>query len=227
EVITGTNVYKENYRLPDNAPEFIQIKPAYSGVGLNMGVLISPLPIWRLGLLLRSPQLIAVDEDFSGSEYVSDSYTYDIRSSYSGSLGTSLGFGPLLVTGNLSWSDYSQIKFESDLEDTQGVGIDFGINDTLRREYASVLTYAAGVELLLPLMNIKVRAGYRRDPPITRDPSASVIQHTLALGGSVVPVPQIKLDLAVNLTTWEVDLGSLGAERTMAVQGWLNLSYRL
>ncbi|MEE9162215.1 MAG: hypothetical protein V3U35_04500, partial [Candidatus Neomarinimicrobiota bacterium] len=48
EVITGTNVYRENYRLPDSAPEFIQIKPAYSGVDLSLGVLISPLPVWRL-----------------------------------------------------------------------------------------------------------------------------------------------------------------------------------
>lgn len=230
EVIMGSNVYTENYRRPDSAQEFIQIEPAYTGVGLSMGVLISPLPVWRLGLLLWSPRQIAVDEDFAGSEFVQDTYEYDITSSYSAHLGTSLGFGPLLVTGNLSWFDYSQIRFDSHLVvtvDSQDVSIDFGINDTLRREYAAVLTYAAGAELLLPLMNIKLRAGYRRDPPITRNPSADAITHTIALGGSVVPVPQIKLDLAISLTTWERDLGSVGTERTLAVQGWFNLSYRL
>ena len=51
-------------------------------------------------------------------------------------------------------------------------------------------------------------------------------QHTFALGLSVVPVPQVRIDAAYSLTTWERDLSSDTLEATSAGNVIVNLVYR-
>ena len=213
-VTTGMNV---------DTSAYVSIAPEYSGVGLSLGILLAPLPVWRIGFLLRSPQEISVEEEF-------DDISYKTRANYYFRLGSSLTLGPVLVSGDLSWFDYSQIRFESDLVDiidSFEVSIDNSINNTLRTQYASALGYAAGVELLLPLINAKLRGGYRYDPPIQLQSPSKMIQHTLALGLSVVPMSQIKIDATYSLTTWQRDLSGDVREETYAGNVMVNLIYRL
>jgi long-subunit fatty acid transport protein len=206
-ITQGENEYTE-------WPDFLQISPSYTGIGLNLGILLAPLPVWRIGLLLRSPQGIRVDEEFSDTSVtIWPTYEYKTRSSYSLRLGSALNLGPLLISGDMFWFDYSQIRFESDLYDGTTL-IDIPINEALRSEYASTLGYAAGVEFLLPAINAKLRAGYRNDPAINRDTPSKMNQQTIAFGFSAVPVQQVKLDATYSLTTWERDLEQAREETT-------------
>ena len=234
EVFTGHNKYTENSAFftgsVQDSTDFVRIEPSYSGVGLNLGVLLAPVPRWRVGLLVRSPQKVAIKEEFSATGISPDNYNYESLASYSLRLGSSLTAGPLIFSGDMIWFDYSQIRFKSnlvDLIDSAEVPIDIGINDTLRNQYASTVGYAVGGELLVPFMNLKLRAGYRRDPPIMRESFPRMIQQTVALGMSVVPVPQIKIDLAVNFTVWQRKLNDGSSELTTAAPGWLSFAYRL
>ncbi|UCH11381.1 MAG: UPF0164 family protein [Fidelibacterota bacterium] len=206
-ILHGENEYTE-------LPDFLQISPSYTGLGLDLGILLAPLPAWRVGLLLRSPQSIRVDEEFSDtSDTIWPASEYKTRSSYSLRLGSALNLGPLLISSDVFWFDYSQIRFESDLYDGT-THIDIPINETLRSDYASALGYAAGAEFLLPGINAKLRAGYRYDPAINRDSPAEADQQTLAFGFSVVPVQQVKLDATYSLTTWERNLVQAREETT-------------
>ncbi|MBA7474613.1 hypothetical protein ES707_09967 [subsurface metagenome] len=227
DILAGKNIYTEDIDfLTVDSSDYVYITPKYSGVGLSLGVLLAPLPVWRIGFLLRSPQEISVEEEFtdnSGEEW--PTYEYKTRATYYFRLGSSLTLGPVLVSGDLSWFDYSQIRFESELYDST-IHIDVPINNSLRSQYASALGYAAGAELLLPLINAKLRGGYRSEPPISRASPAGETQHTIALGLSVVPVPQVRIDAAYSLTTWERDLSEGEREETIAGNVIVNLVYR-
>ena len=234
DILTGKNVYTENNTYltgsTDDSSDYVCIEPEYSGVGLSLGLLLAPLPEWRIGILLRSPQGIEVKEEFSdNSGQTWPTYEYKTRATYYLRLGSSLTIGPILISGDLSWFDYSQIRFESDLVDiidSAKVPIDVSINGALRSQYAPVLGYAAGAELLLPGINAKLRGGYRCDPPINRDSPAKMTQRTFALGLSVVPVPQARIDATYSLTRWERDLSDGWREETSASMATVNLVYR-
>lgn len=234
DILTGKNVYTENNTYltgsTDDSSDYVCIEPEYSGVGLSLGILLAPLPEWRIGLLVRSPQEINVEEDFAdNSGETWPTYEYKTRANYYFRLGSSLAIGPLLLCGDLSWFDFSQIRFESDLVeiiDSVEVPIDVSINDALRSQYAPALGYAAGAELLLPGINAKLRGGYRCDPPINRDSPAKMTQRTFTLGLSVVPVPLVKIDAAYSLTRWERNLSDGWREETSASMATVNLVYR-
>ena len=235
DILAGKNIYTDNIDFLTgstiDSSDHICIEPEYSGVGLSLGILLAPLPAWRIGFLLRSPQEISVSESFSdASGYNWPTCEYKTRATYYFRLGSSLTLGPVLVSSDISWFDYSQIRFDSDLVDiidSVEVSIDRSINNTLLTQYAPALGYAAGAELLLPLINAKLRGGYRSDPPISRASPAGETQHTFALGLSVVPMPQIKIDAAYSLTTWQRDLSSDAREATSAGNVMVNLIYRL
>lgn len=235
DILTGRNIYTEDIDFLTgstvDSSDYIHIEPDYSGVGLSLGLLLAPLPAWRIGVLLRSPQKISISEDYSDASGFRSTYEYQTRATYYFRLGSSLTIGPVLISGDLSWLDYSQIRFKSEIYDStlvpgSDIHIDVPINDSLRTQYASSLGYAAGGELLLPWINAKLRGGYRYDPPINRDSPAKMTRHTFALGLSVVPVPQIRIDTACSLTTWQRNLNSDVSETTSAGNVMVNLIYR-
>ncbi|MFC1620581.1 OmpP1/FadL family transporter [Candidatus Neomarinimicrobiota bacterium] len=216
DVLRGRNTYTEpidNYVL----------EPTYTGLGASVGLLLSPIPAWRIGLLMRSPQSLQVDEEERYDGTVTREYK--TRSSYSLRMGSSLMAGPLLLTADVFWFDYSQIRFDSDLEDSAGY-IEIPINQEIRSDYISTLGYAVGVEMLLPIANTKLRAGHRMDPNYERGAPAEMNQQTLAMGLSVVPVPQLKLDAALSLTTWQRHLDVDQREETSVTNVTISFIYR-
>jgi long-subunit fatty acid transport protein len=217
DVLRGRNTYTEpidNYVL----------EPTYTGLGASVGLLLSPIPAWRVGLLMRSPQSLQVDEEERWDGTVTREYK--TRSSYSLRLGSSLMAGPLLLTADVFWFDYSQIRFDSDITDSLGQFIEVPINQEIRSDYISTLGYAVGVEMLLPIANTKLRAGHRMDPNYERGAPAEMDQQTLAMGLSVVPVPQLKLDAALSLTTWQRHLDVEQREETSVTNVTISFIYR-
>jgi long-subunit fatty acid transport protein len=227
DIFWGKNTYTESgtYIYPPEDPEHFTIEPTYTGLGLNLGILLAPLPTWRVGLLVRSPQNLHAEEE----ERYYDEVTireYNTRSTYSLRLGSSLNLGPVLLAADACWFDYSQIRFDSDLTDTLGQFIDVGINNTIRSQYRGTLGYAVGGEWLLPLVNGKVRAGYRMTPNENQDAPTKMDQQTLSAGLSFVPIPQLKLDTAYSITTWQRDLDSSVHEETSITNLTFSIIYR-
>ncbi len=221
EFISGKNVYDEAESALQNgntlASTFTHIEPKYTGMGIRFGVLLAPRPTWRIGLMVRPPLTLAVQESFYDDLDPSKTkIEYKITQPFLVRLGTAFNFGPLLISGDMQWQDFSQIRFESDLVkdfensagDTVEIFIDSEINNTLRTQYRSVVGLAVGAELLLPVINMKLRGGYRYRPQFLDGATAESAHQTFTLGASVAAVPGIKFDLAYTLTLWERDLSS-------------------
>ncbi len=218
--------------------QFFRIEPDYRGVGLSLGLLFAPLPAWHVGLLLRTPQRIEVEETYTDETFNGRStIDYQTRSSYSLRLGSSLSLGPALLSGDLFWSDYSQVRFKSDLFDSTALieDIDLPINDALRSNYTSTLGFALGTEILLPQVNVKLRGGFRHEPSYLKAAGSSDARSTVAFGISIMPVPQLKLDATYAVTSWEQDLkwdmGTVfpvdATDRNTAGSLMVNLIFRL
>lgn len=211
DFITGGNDYTEQGSFKeqgyDDEEYYVQINPDYAGVGLSLGLLVAPISPLRLGLLLRTPQKVHVDERYSDETFEgTDTYDYRTRGPYSLRLGSALTLGPVLLSGDLFWFDYSQIRFESDLIDTnQVIDVDVGINQIIRQNYRNMVGLALGSEVLLPVANVKLRGGYRYEPsPLKSDPDPAV-KTTFSAGLSATPAPQIKLDAVYSYTVWKRD----------------------
>ncbi len=225
DLLIGNNDYTETTNFPTQpeSDDYVIIKPDYNGFNIGLGLMLAPIPQWRLGLLLRTPQKINIEElydDVTLEDW--ETYNYSARSSYYLRGGSSLTLGPWLVAADIYWFDYSQIEFESDLYDGD-IPLDLEINQTLRSSYRSITGWAVGGELLLSDFNIKLRGGYRLDPNFFRPNGSGADQQTVALGFSVVPVPALKLDFTYTYTTWK----SNNYEHLSAGNLALGLVYRL
>ncbi|MCH7858422.1 MAG: outer membrane protein transport protein [Candidatus Marinimicrobia bacterium] len=221
-----------------DSSQYVQIEPDYRGVGLSLGLLFAPLPVWHVGLLLRTPQRIEVEETYTDETFNGKTtIDYQTRSSYTLRIGSSLSLGPALISGDLFWVDYSQVRFKSDLFDSTALieDIDIPINDALRTNYTSTLGFALGTEILLPRVNIKLRGGFRHEPSYLKAVDPSTARSTVAFGISIMPVPQLKLDATYAVTSWKQDLtrtlftgaGITATDRSTASILMVNLIYRL
>lgn len=227
DYLTGNDDYTENVTYPTqpDSSDFAIFNPNYSGINLALGLLLAPIPQWRIGLMIRTPQKINISEDYTDIS-INETYEYSSRSSYYLRAGTSLSVRTLLVAADIYWFDYSQIEFKSDpviYEWDLITPIDIGINDTLRAYYKGIVGWAVGGELLLPGYNLKLRGGYRLDPAFYPSNGYDANQRTIALGFSLVPVPALKLDFTYTRTTWENNSNESLTAGNLA----LGLAYRL
>ncbi|MCK4577586.1 MAG: hypothetical protein KAU50_02270, partial [Candidatus Marinimicrobia bacterium] len=228
EILSGGNERTEDSTFPWNDSSAYYIyKPGYRSAAMSLGIMLAPVPWWRIGLLLRTPQKISIKERSQGTETAGwEKFEYSSQGPFYLRAGTSLSLGPWLVAADAYWFDYSQIKFESDLWDYDGdvpvEPIDIGINDDLRRHYNSVLGFAVGSEYLLPVFNAKVRAGYRYDPAF-KDSQGSDGLTAISVGFSVVPVPQLRVDFAAVQTSWALEM----EEQWIVTNYSVNLLFRL
>lgn len=221
-----------------DSSQYVQVEPDYRGFGLSLGLLFAPLPAWHVGLLLRTPQLIVVEETYTDETFDGRiTIDYQTRSSYALRIGSSLSLGPALLSGDLFWFDYSQVRFKSDLIDSTALieDIDLPINAALRTNYTSTLGFALGTEILLPRANVKLRGGFRHEPSYLKAAYQPYTRSTVAFGISIMPVPQLKLDATYAVTSWKQDLkrdmGTVfpvdATDRNTAGSLMVNLIFRL
>jgi len=221
EIMGGSSGYLDNRSFEDEVtPDFLTIDNEYRAINLSLGLLLAPVPNWRIGLLLRTPQNVSFRESSNENNYeVTRDYT--AQGSFSFRLGTSYTTGPLLIAADISWYDYSQIKLESNFADGD-IPSDLIVNRTFRTDFESVLGYAVGGEYLLPFANAKLRSGYRFTPSIRNDNGADGAR-AFAFGFSALLVPQLKIDLSYSRTDW-----SRSADENWLVSGFtVNLLLRL
>lgn len=219
EASFGGNTYRETeverQGLSTTYTATNNIEPQYRGLSARLGLLFAPGSYWRVGLMVQSPLSIVVREtSFSEVDPSPETRDYTTTQSYSIRLGTALNFGPLILSGDLFWQDFSQTRFKSEItyddfdldSNLVKIPIDPEINLALRNNYRSVAGVAFGAELLMPGADLKIRGGYRNRPQITGGESAQSGHQTFSLGASLLVAPGMKLDLAYALTQWERNL---------------------
>ena len=211
-----------------------QIYTEISGFNLTVAGLYCSNRL-RVGATLSSPITFTGKEDYQQDEtivydydvYNKDStevfldtgyYEYKIQQPYSLSVGVSFSLPLLLIAGDVEFNDWSQLKYKS--PDSMVLE-----NKTLRRTYQSTLRYRLGAEMLLPVVNVKLRAGYFVDPSPLKNVPAAADKKFLTAGAGILLDKQLNLDVAYLYSWWNSDTSSY-TEKVNARKIFISAAYR-
>ncbi|NLT51838.1 MAG: hypothetical protein GXX85_13080 [Ignavibacteria bacterium] len=145
-----------------------KIKWELSGYDFKLGLIYQSNPFVKVGATVKFPTYYTIEESFSNyaeSEFrdvfvnVDEEITelkYDIKTPYVFELGTSLTFFDLLVNGQISYSDYSQMKFTEGLDKVTRDDNNYEITDL----FEGALNYNLGLEYNIKKARVKLRSGW-------------------------------------------------------------------
>ncbi|MGE5399936.1 MAG: OmpP1/FadL family transporter [Ignavibacteriales bacterium] len=152
-----------------------------SGWDAKVGFIYQFNRLVRLGASIKFPTKYTIKEDYTvngKSEFANQTYTvdppleskveYEITTPYQFSGGASVNYKGLILSGDLTYIDYSQTEFSSGLSAS-----DMSANNKdIRELFKGVLNYNVGAEYTIPDINIRVRGGFILNPsPYKGDPS--------------------------------------------------------
>jgi len=181
------------------------IDTKYSGVNLRFGALYRAGRVLRLGATVSTPTRFTASEDWQESgvldfddgtfEQTGDGgfFKYKIQSPWSFRAGGSLQLQNLLLSGQIDYVDWSQIRYKSE-PPVEGLGI-VDANLLIQDTYRDVVRLRAGAELFIPGINASLRGGYFRDPSPFRGATAQQDREFFSLGFGILLDKQLRLDL--------------------------------
>ncbi|MGB2696740.1 MAG: outer membrane protein transport protein [Candidatus Zixiibacteriota bacterium] len=149
-----------------------EIYDDYSGFSAKLGMSVWPSKYFSFGLTLESPTWLTVDEEY----ILRTESTYDIpwtdtiwieedrgfplyklTHPYKFGMGAAFYFKNILLTGDINYTDWSQLKYREGFEIGEK-------NRNVKEYYRDVLRWGVGAEVLVPWISSKLRAGYYSDP---------------------------------------------------------------
>ena len=241
----GENTYTDQYSEPYNSvvnfyEDTYQIEADYSGLGATFGFLWAPTNFLRTGVSIRSPVNMKTDESLIGTERVyypesdtieTNSYDwtgeYRIKAPLQINIGQSINIGGFMLTGGIHWKDWSLFQIDTDITEG-GSPIEIDVNNDIRNNFVSgldALEYSLGGELLLPLVNLKVRGGLHYIPSYLQDDSIEDKLVT-SLGTSILLAQSFKIDIAYNQTSWDEQFQENESATLDNIWTTVNFSYR-
>lgn len=147
-----------------------EIYDDYSGYSVKFGMSVWPSKYFSFGLTLESPTWLTVDEEYilrTDSTHSHDLYwyieevrgfpLYKLTHPYKFGLGAAFYFKNILLSGDINYADWSQLKYREGFEIGEK-------NRNVKEYYREVLRWGAGAEFLIPQISTQLRAGYYSDP---------------------------------------------------------------
>lgn len=206
------------------------IDDSYSGITGKMGLSYAVNNYLNLSGIIGFPSSITIDQ--TSDVYESDNQGFDdeyhASASYSYRLPFWFGAGAairhrgLTITGDFTYTDYTQLEYSSGLIDM------VRLNHLVRLNYTDILTYRVGGEYRIEPAGIRLRAGYYQEPiaftylPIETEP------HFYTFGIGFVIDRAVNLDLAFLTGSWERDDPSVGVLEKYDVRRFMvSVSYRM
>lgn len=181
----------------------------------KLGMLYQWESFMRVGLTVQFPKVYSIEEDFdvngssefgTGQKYFLDTYKYsdlvkyDIQTPYEFSAGAAFNLSFLIVSGQASLIDYTQMEFK----DPEGIDPEFFSeqNGLIKKSMRVGYNFNVGAELSLPLLPIKLRAGaiYQQSPFIEDD--AAFDRKYLTAGAGFKFGDAFGVDLAYTYGWW-------------------------
>ncbi len=146
-----------------------------SGWDFNVGLLYQFAGMGRWGVSMKFPTsynireiyLVNGSSDFAnGQGFDLDTYEseieYSISSPFEFSSGISYNFRPLIISGSVTFIDYTQMEFDNDGDlDFQSI---YQNNRDIKDLFRSVINWKLGAELIVPSTNLRLRGGFMMDP---------------------------------------------------------------
>jgi hypothetical protein len=196
------------------------------GWDAEFGFLYDFVNFISLGASIKLPTKYTIEERFfvsSEAEYASISYSgenidsrikYNITTPYEMSIGASVNLLLVLVSAQIDYIDYTQMKFSGGLTpDERG-----NINKNINNNFQAVLNYHLGAELTIPFTEIRARAGVMYLPsPYIDDPS-EFDKIFLNVGGGFVAGDAFSLDVVYSYGFWDTIGDNYGADLSRTYQ---------
>jgi long-subunit fatty acid transport protein len=183
------------------------INSKYTSFNAKFGAMMRLGRIIRLGLGMDIPHTFTVTEDYGydASLYfdngdVSDfsdqaSFKYEVKTPFRFQAGATLKLGTLLATGSLSYTDWTQFKFNSaELTDQ---------NKFFKTDYRATVKVRVGGELGIPFLASQFRAGLAYEPTPLKGYDFDYDRKYVSLGYGVLLDRIFKIDLAYMLGFWK------------------------
>jgi hypothetical protein len=256
----GNDDYTWRFRESDPSNRFTfhdststeHIATDYSGVQMNIGVLIKAGSVANLGLALESPftlkgtehwdyrDTFSWDADQNAdpavySEAGTDEYRIHVPMVMRG--GLAVHGGGLTVSAEGELVNYREFKYTST---PPGTGVDrTQANLEIRDNFRNVLNTRIGAEYALPLAGARIRAGYAYLPSHRKEAASDENRKVLSFGAGFRLQDRLALEFTLARTHWtapgysvsyESDLGSyLGTigEKKEATQFMVSFAYTL
>lgn len=167
----------------------------------TMGVLLRAGSVARMGVTIMTPIVFDAEENWSGTGYGSGTWDYRIGEPFHIRGGVSASLGRALVSLDLDWMDWSQIEYRSE-PPIPGYS-EAEANIALRRDFRATLGISGGVEFLLPVYGLRVRAGGGYDPNPEKGSDAPDGQTHFSTGLGILLDESVMVDLAFTSKRWE------------------------
>ncbi len=208
------------------------IKYDYGGVGVKIGLTYSPYSFIRFSGTVDFPRSITINEDgtarveslfVEGSSYNEESGVveeYSLSYPFTFGLGANLNLMFLNLAIDAIYTDWRQLEYRSP---------DWILSENkyLETSYRSTWSYKAGVEGIVPVIGLTLRAGYAKMPLPYTGREISDDREYLTLGGGILIARLIALDFAFLLSDWERRSSGIElSERYKLTQLVMGLSYR-
>lgn len=139
----------------------LEFEDRYSSFGVKVGALFRMVGGFRAGLAVSSPVHLKVEEDWEEARddtVDSGSFSYHVHLPWTIDGGISWTAPGLATVGvGISYSDWTQTRYDE--PPVEGI-----TNEDFRRRYRATTRLHVGGEVLLPIIPVRVRGGYYRDP---------------------------------------------------------------
>lgn len=183
----------------------------FNGVNVSLGMLYKQGG-FRFGGVIFTPVTLTCKEEWDYREtltmddgtttevFQADPFEYKIQSPWIIRLGGALDEGPLRIAGDVSFINYSQMKYKTDLPDGTSMADE---NILIRQNFQNVMQYRVGGEVSVPNTRLKLRAGYGVYPSHMKDVSGFE-KRVLSFGLGTLMGDQFRVDAAYARTSWDL-----------------------
>jgi len=198
-----------------------------SGWDLKLGLLYNYKNMIRYGFSVKFPSFYSVDENYFVDGYsefanarfefdppVEEQYNYDITTPYEFSGGAAFSLKPIIISGNVTYIDYTQMEFTEGLTDAIERS---ALNDEIAELMTSVININLGAEFNIPLMNTRVRAGFIYKPSPFKEDNSEFDKKYVTFGAGILPDNTLSFDLGYSYGWWKNvgdNYGNPGDSRT-------------
>ncbi|MBN2009616.1 outer membrane protein transport protein [candidate division KSB1 bacterium] len=188
----------------------LNIETKYHAVNFKLGALYRLGILGRIGVTMSTPVKLKADESWSQKVRDFDNYDpayadsvfeykdygnwdYSIKSPIiMGAGGAFTLFPNLVVSGDVEYSDWTQMKYESE----PSVGDQIEENRKFKREYRATTQIHVGAEFTVPIVNLQLRGGFFNRPLPFKDATKQQDRKFLTAGVGMLLDKQVKLDVA-------------------------------
>lgn len=189
---------------------FESINWEISGWDLQLGFIYKLKEKTSVGFTIRFPRYINIKETyhldaagvFTNYDYTADGgnskYEYQISTPYEFTFGGAYDAGQFLLSADVKYIDYTQMKFTSGLE----AGVKEDINWGIKEDFRKVLNVNLGGEYYLADLGINLRAGFifMRSPYKNDTPEYDKKIVSCGIG---LPMEQMEINIGASYGWWK------------------------